>query len=272
MRTSILEIDRYDADLLQAAFEASGDASLDGASNKSEIFEVVGDLVECFKSYFQSNSFPLLVVRGLPDIPDPNFTNWLSNLVGDTVTYDGEGEKVMELRPDEASDMDRPAFNNRLLFPLHTDMSYVPNPPNYFLLRVAEKEPNIGGTSMFSEASQIVRGLSVKSREILTREKFNFDPPPHYSGLPNKPAPILELVDGEYHVRFRMDALDRGNAVVSNALDEFVDVANACIYRRIFELGELCVVDNRKLLHGRTAVARGAIRNIHRVYLKGGKP
>lgn len=146
-------------------------------------------------------------------------------------------------------------------FPLHTDLAHHRVPPRYLMLRCNAPDDGVG-TTLADSADVIASvGASLLSRALVQPRRPR-----------NGIRPLLRLFDPAIPL-FRWDseyirpASDAGSQAVSA-------VSNALERQRVTEVqlrrpGDLLVIDNWRMLHGRTAVpqcSRG--RRIARAYLE----
>lgn len=258
---------------IQKTFQSFGDIALsDFEALKTDVLEEktwYRQVKEASTIFKETPNAPLLLFRGLPQVKSRQFSFWFATLLGVPTKFEGEGDFVIVLKPDETANLERPAFNNRLKFPLHTDMSYVEAPPTSFLLRVVEREANIGGTSLFCSVNTIISNLDSDTLNILSKPLFKFIPPRHYTGRDDTLRPIIENICGRPTIRFRKDAIYTECEKGKRAVTELAEIAEANQMELELQRNDLCVVDNRYLLHGRRPVAYGAKRILHRVYFRG---
>lgn len=146
-------------------------------------------------------------------------------------------------------------------FPLHTDLAHHRVPPRYFMLRCSAPDDSVGTTLVDSAHIIASVGASLLSRALVQPRR-----------LRNGTRPLLRLFDPALHL-FRWDiefirpASDAGTeavSAVSNVLKR-----QPVTEVRLGRLGDLVVIDNWRMLHGRTAVPPSSHgRRIARVYLE----
>ena len=146
-------------------------------------------------------------------------------------------------------------------FPLHTDLAHHRVPPRYFMLRCCAPDDSVGTT--LADSAEIIAsvGASLLSRAVVQPRRPR-----------NGIRPLLRLFDPALHL-FRWDsefirpASDAGSQAVlavSSALER-----QRVTELRLSRLGDLLVIDNWRMLHGRTAVLPSSQgRRIARVYLE----
>ena len=145
-------------------------------------------------------------------------------------------------------------------FPMHTDLAHHRLPPRYFMLRCCIPAKGVGTTLIDSTDILATVGTSLLSRALVQ---------------PRRPRagvrPLLRLFDPahglfRWDIEFLRPASDAGKQAVSAVADalegqERTQLELAC-------RGDLLVIDNWRMVHGRTAVTSvGRCRRIDRVYL-----
>jgi len=146
-------------------------------------------------------------------------------------------------------------------FPLHTDLAHHRVPPRYFMLRCSTPGSGVGTTLVDSTELIASVGASLLSRALV-------QPRRRRNGI----RPLLRLFDAaipmfrwdDEYIRPASDAGAQAVSAVSNALERL------CVTEiRLGQPGDLLVIDNWRMLHGRTAVPRSSRgRRIARVYLE----
>lgn len=175
----------------------------------------------------------------------------------------GSGDPVHALVP-APSDQRTPNSYSGLYglspFPLHTDLAHHRMPPRYFMLRCLVGDETVGTTLVDSAAIVASVGFSLLSRGLVQPRRFR-------EGV----RPLLRLFDPttrlfRWDVEFVRPASDAGT--------EAVDAVNETLARqsemeiRLNQPGDTLVIDNWRMLHGRTAVLPSSRRYIERVYLE----
>jgi L-asparagine oxygenase len=172
---------------------------------------------------------------------------------------------VQCLRPRETRDVKQNQYSGNYglnLFPLHTDLAHWIVPPRYFLLRCL-----VGAEDVFTNllpCTYIVRvvGTSTLRKAVLRIRKRRFG----CSGL------VRALSSHQKEEIFRWDPLFleplNSNA---HALKRvmFGPACNEAVIRvRLQRPGDTLLVDNWRMLHGRSPVsARSTARHIERIYV-----
>lgn len=187
--------------------------------------------------------------------------------VGNVQRLAGTNEK-QTLTPLESSDSTPNTYSGnygRGEFPLHTDLAHWSNPPKYLVLRCIVGAQNVA-TRLID--SRII--VSAFSRDELRRVLVQ--PRRAISGR----RPLLRLLDTasteteifRWDMLFTQPATDFSRRVIS-AIQKFVATLEE---KRILLLskGDTLIVDNWRMLHGRSSVDQSSIhRKVERVYMDG---
>lgn len=195
---------------------------------------------------------------------DPQLTDHLmAHQIGVPLALSSEGpvHLLIPAPKEERSPNTYSGIHGLGAFPLHTDLAHHRLPPRYFMLRCNAPDGCVGTT--LADSADIIAsvGASLLSRALV-------QPRRRRNGI----RPLLRLFDPAIRL-FRWDsefvrpASDAGKQAV-------LAVSEALRRQHVTEIrlgspGDLVVIDNWRMLHGRTAVplsSRG--RRIARVYLE----
>jgi L-asparagine oxygenase len=186
--------------------------------------------------------------------------------LGEVLTIPGT-TRVQVLRPREKADSPPNIYSGQFGksdFPMHTDLAHWYVPPRYFVLRCIVGAPEV--------ATRLVDG-----RNII--EHFGVDALYRTLLQPRRPSngsrPLLRMLicTGVGEQQFRWDSLfvqpaTESSSVTFHAVSDFIDAqVESQIY--LTNPGDTLVVDNWRMLHGRTAVPPTAgSRHIERAYMQ----
>ena len=170
--------------------------------------------------------------------------------------------QVMHVRPTPSS---QPAsYKGTGRFDLHTDCSWHPNPARILAMLCIAVDESGGGIPLVSDGYQAARMLSADQISELEKAKINF-PSPEHVNLPLVSTVVLRPLDEFWHVRFRRDLL---TAAGSKALSAFSSAVDECCKEIQPYPGLIYVIDNWRMLHGRTEILGGesSMRHFLRMY------
>lgn len=186
--------------------------------------------------------------------------------------------EVMPRHADERQDIS----STEAEFPLHTDSTFLVEPHDHVVLACAEATAGGGGESLVLHVAAAIAAMRRRGDGALVAEleaevfPFPMRDPSHGTGL--RFAPILGRRNGSHTVRYRADALRAGLHVgriepsKRAALDAFEAALRDMAARgtTLLAPGDVLVVDNHRVLHGRAAIAPGAPRRLRRMRLFAG--
>jgi alpha-ketoglutarate-dependent taurine dioxygenase len=144
-------------------------------------------------------------------------------------------------------------------FDWHTDEFFLAEPADVVLLHCLSADDKGGGISMVANVHDALSELSGSQIDILMRPLF-----PHSCGL----APILLQTDIGFNVRYNASYI-RKNALLTDevkaALSAFEHAINSRHDRFLLQENECLIVDNLRILHGRTNFSPHSPRHLKRV-------
>ncbi len=164
------------------------------------------------------------------------------------------GPPVMHVKydPGKAAKTEAPAYFTSTAFPLHTDMSYVANPPRYMLMLCLVADAGGGGDSVVSDFAKAWGLLPAAHQAELTAAQFGFRRPPNTPAGDVGQLPVARLTPEWSMWRFRLDGM-----TVPERAREAVDAFHGALHQLaetfVLAAGDLVVVDNHRMAHGRTA-------------------
>ena len=219
----------------------------------------------------------LAIVKKLPRQPDARRSFLiLSETMGNVMRYEDEGDYLIEVKEDPSSTAVRPGFNNSKEFFPHTDLSYVDDPPQYFCLHSLANERTRGGFSEFVDVAELKTLMPNSTIARLREAEFLFPAPTHYrTGGAVKHAILEPSPSNETDfIRFRRDGLRSTTRQGVNAIIELCRLIQETMIEIFLEPDSVAIINNRRVLHGRTAFLGGSStstpRHINRLYFEVG--
>lgn len=164
------------------------------------------------------------------------------------------GPMLMNIRYDSTKTPNgqRPAYFTDDFFPLHTDLSYVPNPPRFLLVHCLHPAPAGEGLTLLSDCAQAFDLITKEARLILASRVFSFAYPPGCLAGNSDVFPVY-LDSPDYNLwRFRKDGMSYPEDAVK-AVAEFQNALEKVSFKIPLKTGDLLIVDNHRVAHGRTA-------------------
>ncbi len=152
-------------------------------------------------------------------------------------------------------------------FNCHTDGSNNENPYDWVLLLCVRPDLG-GGESILFDIQDIISELSLQTIQLLSQPVY-----PFYFGL----APILTPDGSSYEIRYNRRDIDvyeksRQLAIPADCkkaldhLDQVIKFSNTKL-RFLLNQGDCLIINNKKVLHGRTAFNHNSNRLLKRVRL-----
>ena len=177
------------------------------------------------------------------------------------------GPPVMNLRFDESKSQtsSRPAYFTSSEFPLHTDLSYVGNPPRYLLTLCIQADAAGGGLSTLASLELAWQLLTEADRKTLMQHCYSFENAPNTGEGVCRDQPIYETNNGTGIWRFRLDTL-RYPEHSSGAIKNLTNALECTKTIVSLKPGELLAIDNHRIAHGRTAFHAPSARHLLRAY------
>ena len=151
--------------------------------------------------------------------------------------------------------------------PLHTDCSNKAVPPNLVAFAMERPDPQ-GGESMMLSALDLVRELPEDLVALLRQPVFPF--------AAKKQYPILQGKGDDLRIRYyrqQIDSVLGEQCTLSDNLREALDELDRYLelskrsVRFAMHAGEVVILDNQRVLHGRSAMPANSPRLMHRFRL-----
>ncbi len=164
------------------------------------------------------------------------------------------GPPIMHIKydPIKATRRDRPAYFSSEAFPLDTDMSYVVNPPRYLLMLCLMSDSSGGGYTTLSDCRSAWNALSRTDQSELASSQFRFRNPPNTLSGDSGALPMSYATPHWQMWRVRMDSMIFP-ACASEAVGAFSRSLEEYSISFALSAGQLLIVDNHRITHGRTA-------------------
>ncbi|MGW3952277.1 TauD/TfdA family dioxygenase [Streptomyces sp. NPDC004752] len=191
---------------------------------------------------------------------------------------------IYEVAPDDAAAGPTHLSKGRAAQEPHTDSPVQQRPHEFLALACVTGDPAGGGLSTVVHAGDIAAVLDERdggaTTALLREETFPFLDTPLRLAEPPVIAPVLRWTPEEqWRVRWRHDALIAGferhpraaSAAHRAAVEAFATVAADPALTATLQLtpGDMLLLDNTRVLHGRTAITGTAARRLKRIKLIG---
>lgn len=154
---------------------------------------------------------------------------------------------------------------------LHTDSAFADNPEDYFCLYSIKKADCNGGESLLLSKEDLLLELrkteeGMKAEEQFRTKKFPFAVPSIFKEghkLQNENLFVKDYILSGDSIRFRIDVIEKSlnfapqliDADQRKALDHLQNILEHSngVKRLMLEVGDLIIINNKTMLHGRTA-------------------
>ncbi|WP_204137892.1 TauD/TfdA family dioxygenase [Halomicronema sp. CCY15110] len=152
--------------------------------------------------------------------------------------------------------------------PLHTDCSNKALPPNLVAFAMERPDPQGGGESVMLSAADLVHDLPADLLSRLRQPIFPFTAKKRY--------PILQGEGDEVQIRYYRQQINSAlsqQCTLSDEAQAAIDELERYLARSqrsvrfAMQAGEVVIMDNRRVLHGRSAMAANSPRLMHRFRL-----
>lgn len=157
-------------------------------------------------------------------------------------------------------------------FPFHTDCAHFLHPPEVMMLLCCQPSKT-GGKTILTHINDILEKLNAQDKVDLCQISL-----PWWQGARNVSAPIFtnSKEGGKWLIRFNQDTLTRemgkDEMAKISALQSLLDVLNSLERdpQNVVTLssGDLLIVHNQRVLHGRTEFSSGSPRLLKRLRMR----
>ena len=184
--------------------------------------------------------------------PDQSLTDVVSSFATST-SYFGQ-PLIMDIKP-------KPGYQpvssgGTAWFELHTDLTFHPNPPRYIAMLCIRNDDAGGGTPIIGDAVQSLEEIDEDAREMLRTHAVEFPCPKHVDGPPVIGA-IVTQSNSQTRIRYRYDLTEHA----PEAVRKFYDRLRINAKEMEISPGTVMIIDNHRMLHGRTEILGGMASN-----------
>lgn len=225
-----------------------------------------------------------VVLSGVPVDSDATVMALLMAL--GTPSSEGNGGTLVHEVAPKAVGHQRDLSEGRTAFPLHTDSTFLIEPHHFVALACCEAQPEAGGASSTLHVDALREYLSRRNEldvlAVLEEPAYPFLMRDPEHGDEVRQMPILAWMGDTWTVRYRGDAIamglrERPEALSQRHRDAVMALESALIHPELIAThrlvaGEIIFVDNRRTLHGRTAIGEGKRRRLRRLKAFGPAP
>lgn len=156
-------------------------------------------------------------------------------------------------------------------FPIHTDGSFEDKPPNIFILQCIQNDRKGYGTSILVDGWAAASMLEESTLRILLETPFEFKRT-RKSKSSTTHAPILKRKENTFEIRYRRDhnfQLIPPSDSAQIALQKWEENLRTPELQVNLDLvpGDILIVNNQRILHGRTPLSGKQHRILRRLWL-----
>jgi L-asparagine oxygenase len=195
-----------------------------------------------------------VVIENLPDGRNETLAA-LMLLLGRPVHEAKAGPMIMDIKPTpHDTSVKAVSYYTWNSFNYHTDLSFADAPPDLITMICVLPDARREGLSLVADSRACVSGLSDSALAELQQPQFTFGAPAHYRGESLRQKPILTRnQSGHFDIRVRFDKMTAESAGANRAVRELYDALAGCKQEFFLERNSGYIVDNRRLVHGRSA-------------------
>lgn len=201
--------------------------------------------------------------------------------LGSTFAYANErqGRLICNVVPTAAARDIQSSSGSSLVLPLHTeDIHQLPYTPDLVVLFCLREEAGEEAHTLVLDTRTVVKTLSERLDSLLRQPLFVTEPPPIYAAAANRraqPVPVLYGNSERAVLRIELNDTRGVSPDAESALEEVKAMCSAApglVHLRL-RPGEMVILDNHKVLHGRGSFASSygpRSRWLQRVKVKSG--
>ncbi|MCD9189235.1 MAG: TauD/TfdA family dioxygenase [Pyrinomonadaceae bacterium] len=142
--------------------------------------------------------------------------------------------------------------SNSVYLEMHTETAFRPNTPTHLLLLCLKKDPHSHVKTVFCDLAGIIDSMNDAARKILASPVFCFEIQGEKGIDHTVPKPIESYENGIRRLHYA-EAL---TAIDEESKEILADLKNRILHNSVvieLDKGDLVVIDNRHVVHGRTA-------------------
>lgn len=240
-----------------------------------ELVPALGEILR--RARAQVDDIGAVILRGVPLEHDSALVA-LAGHFGHVTVNRPDWPLVDDIAPRDDATRQGPSTGRGQLTP-HTDSSAIERPEDFLLLGcLFNSDPAGGGESILVFLDDVLERLDAEDVALLEDETFPTVQPHEPEAVPTTIAVLRRRADGRHTIRYRAEALEAGlaspRAEISpsrrhrDALRRIVETIESGGVQRHTRLaaGDLLVLDNARVMHGRTAISAGVRRHLKRCY------
>jgi len=154
---------------------------------------------------------------------------------------------------------------------LHVENAFHDHRPDYVGLLCLRADHDGRAGTLVASVRRALPHLSDADRYVLSQDRFVTAAPPSFQGAAlTPPHPVLGGTPDDPDVRFDVQATRALDREAGEVLERLAEVMHECAVDLVLRPGDLAVLDNRIVMHGRAGFTPrydGHDRWLHRVYV-----
>lgn len=222
-------------------------------NSTKQVFEsVYGDYL---RDIFRNDDKPVAIIKSpqLAGMTPNNLLLTIGSLIGNMIHYPHEGSIVMDIKPQKTNNT-KPSYKTSTEFQLHTDMSYIENPPDIVGLYMINSDIRNEARCLIADTLSTINSLSKSTLQELRKPQYTFEAPEHFKGQKFlRDIPIIEGAENRPTLRFRKDNIICNSAYGRKAVEALFNALQKNTVKFAISKGDMLFYDNKRLTHGRTA-------------------
>jgi len=183
---------------------------------------------------------------------------------------EGEAVNLIRALPEPIADRSGKTMLSTLAIDhhMHTDESFYATPSRYVLLHCWRPDPAGGGLCLMAAVDDVLARVNAEERKDCARIRYSWRgvEAPIITAMPDGPAPRVR-----FNVR-EANCLEQDPAAGNALAQRFAHAAEAAALALPLAAGDCLVLDNWRVLHGRTSFAPDSPRLLKRVGVEASLP
>lgn len=182
----------------------------------------------------------------------------IGQIMGEVFSYksEREGRLIHNIYPRKSKQTVASSEGSSVHLHLHTeDIHLFPYFPSYVLFLCLRGEPHQRVHTYILRAEDIIQKLDEEVVEVLSEPRFYHEPPPVFGdrSMRSDLMPILQVIDKGVQIGVELNDTKGSCPESRRALKQLIEICNKSenLIKVCLEPGDLLILDNRKVLHGR---------------------
>ena len=177
--------------------------------------------------------------------------------IGHMVSYEAEGDGYLfqDMVPNKELSTTQTSLGSKVELELHTEQAFSDYRPDYLSLACIKGDEN--AYTYFLHVNQIVEELTDKETQYLEKKKWKIGVDMSFAlngcdFVTRGPLSILNNRYDHYDLVFDQDLMIGETKTSSKMIDEIVTIYHNCRHGYVLQPGEILLLDNHKVVHGRS--------------------